>query len=168
MAHRSGKPAIILTEQHPGKDPMKTYHLDPEKFPRIRRNIILTYIFLSLLGLAIVYLYIGAPLFGSAWTLIPFVLVVFAAAGWYTLYERQKYWEQYELTLTPEDLKISAHKSPDIRISKDKITAVREVRQGLILSNPQKENWLLIPKDLPDNDYAAVKKILESWVSLTP
>jgi hypothetical protein len=146
---------------------MKTYHLDPEKFPRIRRNIILTYFFLSLVGLAIVYLYIGPPLFGSAWTLIPFVVVVFAGVGWYALRERRKYWETYELTVTLRGLKISAPKSPDINIGKEKISAVREVRQGLILSSREKENWLLIPKDLPDDDYAAVKNTLENWVGST-
>ena len=91
---------------------MKTYQLDQEKFPRIRRNIILSYIFLALVGLGVVYLYIREDLFGQAWTLIPFVCVVFAAGGWFALRQRRKYWEEFRLRIKDDALYFRAPESP--------------------------------------------------------
>jgi hypothetical protein len=142
---------------------MKTYHLDPQKFPKIRRNILLTYLVLWLVGLGVVYLSIGAPLFGSAWGLIPFTMLLFALAGWVALRERRKYWQAYTLRLDREKLIRSTPRSPEIQFTKKDVIRVREVRQGLIVSTQIKENALLIPKDLPGSDYNHLKKVLQSW-----
>ena len=144
---------------------MSTYKLDPEKFSRVRRNIILTYIALALVGLGVVYLYIREALFGEAWPLIPFVLLLFTAAGWFALRERRKYWEEFKLTVRDNTLFYKVPKAPEIRIKRSKITRVREVRNGLILSTLDRENMLLVPRDLPDEDYQAIKRRMDSWTN---
>jgi hypothetical protein len=40
---------------------------------------------------------------------------------------------------------------------------VKEVRHGLILSTPAKENTLLIPRELPDEEYQEIKRTLTRW-----
>ena len=142
---------------------MKTYKLDPEKFPRIRRNIILSYIFLAMACLGVVYLYIREALFGQAWTLIPFILLVFALACWYAIRQRRKYWEEFHLVLRADALTYQVHKSPEVRIKRSKVSGVKEIRQGLILSTPQRENRLVIPKALREEDYQEIKRTLEKW-----
>lgn len=143
---------------------MKTFKLDPDQFPRIRRNIILTYSILALAGLGVFYLYIREALFGQAWTLIPFVLLLFAIAGWFALRQRKQYWDAFEIKITEQALIRSAHKLPDLKINRSEITGVKEIRQGLILSTKTRENTLLIPKGLAEADYQALKQILERWV----
>ncbi len=142
---------------------MSTYQLDPEKFPRVRRNIILMYLALALVGLGVIYLTVGEALFGQAWTLIPFVGLVFAAAGWYALRQRRQYWQAYQLLVRDRTLIRRAHNVPELRIQRSHITGVREVRNGLILSTPKNENLLLIPRDLPEDDYQEIKRRMERW-----
>lgn len=143
---------------------MKTYRLDPNKFPRVRRNIILSYVFMALVGLGVVYLYVRDALFGQAWTLIPFVLLVFTGGAWFALRQRRKYWEEFQLRIQDDALYFRAPHVPEVRIQRRGITGVKEIRQGLILSTPARENTLLVPRDLPDEDYQAFKKIMEKWV----
>jgi hypothetical protein len=140
------------------------YKLDPAKFPRVRRNIILTYVLFALVGLGVVYLYLRQALFGQAWTLIPLVLLVFAVTGWYALTQRQKYWAEFELIIRDNTLIRRAHKAPELRIDRTNISGLREVRHGLILSTPDRKNLLLVPRDLRDGDYEAVKRTLGKWV----
>jgi len=142
---------------------LKTYKLDPEKFPRIRRNIILGYILLALAGLGVVYLYIREALFGPAWTLIPFILLMFAIACWYAIRQRRKYWEEFQLVVREDALTYQVHNSPEIRIKRSIVTGVKEFRQGLILSTSERENTLVIPKDLPEEEYSQIKHTLEKW-----
>lgn len=142
---------------------MNTYKLDPKKFPRIRRNIILTYIAMALIGLGVVYLYIREALFGQAWMLIPFILLLFFIAGWFALRQRRKYWEEFQLLVKDNLLVRRAHKSPELRIKRSELTGVKEVRHGLILSTPARKNMLLIPRDLPDDDYQEIKRTLKKW-----
>ena len=142
---------------------MKTFKLDPEKFPRIQRNIILSYVLLALAGLGVTYLYIREALFSQAWMLIPFILLVFAIACWYAIRQRRKYWEEFRLTFQEDALIYHVQKSKEVRIRRSKINGVKEVRQGLILSTSERENTLLIPKDLPENDLQEVKRTLEEW-----
>ena len=89
---------------------MKTYKLDPQKFPRIQRNLTLLYLALSLVCIGIGYLYIGPDLFKRAWGLIPFILIVFALTGWYAIRQRKKYWNTLQLTLKGDTLVKSAPK----------------------------------------------------------
>ena len=147
---------------------MKTYHLDPEKFPKVRRNIIITYIFLALAGLGVVYLNIRGALFGSAWPLFPFVLLLFAGVCLFAIRQRKKFWEEFELTFKADALYYSAPKAMQIKINKSAVTGVREVKEGLIISTKQKENTLLISKHLTDRDFQEVKRKLEKWSNPNP
>lgn len=143
---------------------MNIYQLDPHKFPRVRRNIILSYLAMALVGLGVVYINLGEALFGQAWTLIPFVLLLFTAAGWWALRQRRKYWEEFRLRINGDALFYRAPNIPEVRIKRENITGMREIRQGLVLATPGRENTLLVPRDLRDEDYQAIKRTMEKWV----
>lgn len=143
---------------------MKTFKLDPKKFPKVRRNIIITYAVLALIGLGMVWLYLRDLLFGSAWGLIPFVVLIFALAGWFALRERRRYWDEFQLEVEGDSLIRFAPKTMTVRLKRPGITGIREVSQGLIVSTESRKNMLLIPRQLADEDYQAVKRILDSWV----
>lgn len=136
---------------------VKTFHLDPKKFPQVRLNIILTYTVLAMAALGIFYFYLRGALFAQAWILIPAILVLFAAAGWYAVRQRRKYWDEFKLRITDRSLIRSVPNMPDMQVRFSDITGYREVSQGLILSTSVSENALLIPKALGDQNYQAVK-----------
>lgn len=143
---------------------MKVYQLDPRKFGRIRRNIILTYAFLALVALAVFYLYLRDALFGQAWMLIPFVLLLFAGACWLSIRDRKRYWDAFRISIQNDTLIYFVPKMPEVRLKRSDLTGVKPVRLGMILSTRFKENFLLIPKDLPDEDCAALWATLSRWV----
>lgn len=142
---------------------MKIYRLDPEKFPRVQRNTILTYFFLSLVGLGVFYLNIGNALFNQAWMLIPLVFFAFTLAGWLSLRDRRRYWDEFEIIIRDNALTRRAPKLPDYTIKKSAMRGFKEVRQGIIIATASSENTLIIPRDLPDNDYRKLKQTLENW-----
>lgn len=142
---------------------MKIYRLDPDKYRRVQRNTILTYFFLSLVGLGVFYLYIGNALFNQAWTLIPLVFFAFTLAGWLSLRDRRRYWDEFEIIIRDNALTRRAPKLPDYTIQKSAMRGFKEVRQGIIIATASSENSLLIPRDLPDNDYRKLKQTLENW-----
>ncbi len=142
---------------------MQTFKLDPNKFPKILRNIIITYVFLALAGLGMVWLTLRENLFTRAWGLIPFVVIIFALVGWFAIRERKRYWEDFRLEIDGDALTRSAYKTGTVKIKKSEITGFKEVRQGLIIAVRGKENALLIPRQLTDQDYQLVKGKLENW-----
>ncbi len=144
---------------------MQTFKLDPNKFPKILRNIIITYVFLALVGLGMVWLYLRENLFTRAWGLIPFVLIIFALVGWFAIRERKRYWEDFRLEIGGDAIERIAYKTGTLMIKKSEIMGLKEVRQGLIIAVRGKENALLIPRQLTDRDYQLVKRKLENWAN---
>jgi hypothetical protein len=140
-----------------------TYRLDPEKFPRVRRNILLTYGLLGLVGLGIGYLNLREALFGSAWPLIPFVLSTFFIVGVIAVRQRKKNWETFQIIISDNTLVYAVPKMREFALKRSEITGVRQVRQGLIVSTRLRKNALLISKDLRDADLLAIRRILEQW-----
>lgn len=144
---------------------MKKYHLDPEKISSVRRNTIILYTSMSLVILGVIYVYIRDALFGKAWALIPFTFLLFIGAGWLSMRDRKKYWKSFELIVQDNGLRRSAFRTPTVRLERARITKVREVKNGLIVSTRANKNALLIPKSLPDKDYQKIKRIVENWAS---
>jgi hypothetical protein len=144
---------------------LQTFKLDPNKFPKILRNIIITYVFLALVGLGMVWLYLRENLFTRAWGLIPFVLIIFALVGWFAIRERKRYWEDFRLEIDGDAIERIAYKTGTLMIKKSEIMGLKEVRQGLIIAVRGKENALLIPRQLTDRDYQLVKRKLENWAN---
>jgi hypothetical protein len=142
---------------------LKIYRLDPNKFQRIQRNTILLYFVLSLIGLGVFYINIGKALFNQAWMLIPLDFVAFALAGWISLRDRRRYWDEYQIIIRENTLIRQIPKTPDYTIKKSSIKDFKEVRRGMIIATKTSENALLIPRELPDNDYLAIKHLLENW-----
>jgi len=144
---------------------MKRYQLDPGKFPRVKRNLILTYILLALVGLLVVYLYIRDALFHQAWGVIVLVLLSFAAVGYYALRQQKRYWDDFALSFRDDTFTRTAPKTAELQIKKTNVTRVRMVKNGMIVSTKSNPNALLIPRALRDEDFIEITMMLEKWVS---
>ena len=142
---------------------MQSFHLDLEKYKKVRRHLVFTYVLLALVSLGIIYMYVGEQLFGSIWILIPLSLLAVGLLGHVGLTKRMKFWDGYELTLNDEGLTRTAPESTAIVVKKAEFTGVREIKEGLVLSTAENENALLVPRQLKDEDYQKLKGILESW-----
>lgn len=142
---------------------MQTFKLDLEKYKKVRRHLVFTYVLLALVSLGIIYMYVGEMLFGSVWILIPLSLIAVGLISHVGLTKRMKFWEGFELTLDNEGLTRTAPESNTIVVKKADFTGVREVKEGLILSTSENENAMLVPRQLVDEDYRTLKGILESW-----
>jgi hypothetical protein len=142
---------------------MQSFHLDLEKYKKGRRHLVFTYVLLALVSLGIIYMYVGEMLFGSVWILIPCSLLAVGLLGHVGLTKRMKFWDGFELTLDEEGLTRTAPDSKTIEVKKADFTGVREIKEGLVLSTAENENAMLVPRQLFDKDYQALKEILESW-----
>lgn len=142
---------------------MQSFHLDLEKYKKVRRHLVFTYVLLALVSLGIIYMYVGEMLFGSVWMLIPLSLLAVGLLGHVGLTKRMKFWEGFEMTLDDEGLSRIAPDSKVIEVKKADFTGLREIKEGLVLSTVENENALLVPRQLKDEDYQKLKAILESW-----
>ena len=142
---------------------MQSFHLDLEKYKKVRRHLVFTYVLLALVSLGIIYMYVGEMLFGTVWILIPCSLLAVGLLGHVGLTKRMKFWEGFELTLDDEGLTRTAPDSKDIEIKKTDFTGLREIKEGLVLSTAENDNALLVPRQLIDDDYQKLKGILEGW-----
>ena len=142
---------------------MQTFKLDLEKYKKVRRHLIFTYVLLALVSLGIIYMYVGEMLFGSIWILIPLSLLAVGLISHVGLTKRMKFWEGFELTLDDDGLTRTAPDSKTIEVKKGEFAGVREIKEGLVLSTIENENALLVPRQLKDEDYQVLKGILEGW-----
>jgi len=142
---------------------MQSFHLDLEKYKKVRRHLVFTYVLLALVSLGIIYMYVGEMLFGTVWILIPCSLLAVGLLGHVGLTKRMKFWEGFELTLDDEGLTRIAPDSKAIEVKKADFAGLREIKEGLVISTAENENALLVPRQLIDEDYQKLKGILESW-----
>ncbi len=142
---------------------MQTFRLDFEKYKKVRRHLVITYVLLALVALGIIYMYVGEQLFGSVWVLIPLSLLAVGLISHVGLTKRIKFWEGFEIALDDEGLIRTAPESKTIQVKKAEFAGAREIKEGLVLSTLENENAMLVPKQLRDEDYQELKAILESW-----
>jgi len=142
---------------------MQTFKLDLEKYKKVRRHLVFTYVLLALVSLGIIYMYVGEMLFGSVWILIPISLLAVGLLGHVGLTKRMKFWDGFELNLDDEGLTRTAPESKTIEVKKADFSGLREIKEGLVLGTTENENALLVPRQLKDEDYQALKEILKSW-----
>ena len=142
---------------------MQSFHLDLEKYKKVRRHLVFTYVLLALVSLGIIYMYVGELLLRSVWLLIPLSLLAVALLGYVGLTRRMKLWDGYELILSDEGLTRTAPDSRSFEVKKAEFTGVREIKEGLVLSTIENKNALLVPRQLKDEDFQKLKGILESW-----
>jgi hypothetical protein len=142
---------------------MQTFKLDLEKYKKVRRHLVFTYVLLALVSLGIIYMYVGEMLFGSVWILIPLALIAVGLISHVGLTKRMKFWDGFELTLDEKGLTRTAPESKTIEVKKADFAGLREIKEGLILATTENENAMLVPRQLRDEDYQTLKGILESW-----
>ena len=142
---------------------MQTFKLDFEKYKKVRRHLVFTYVLLALVALGIIYMYVGEMLFSSVWILIPLSLLAVGLIGHVGLSKRIKFWEGFAITVDDEGLTRTAPDSKTIQVKKAEFAGMREIKEGLVLSTLENENAMLAPRQLKDSDYQELKTILESW-----
>ncbi len=146
---------------------MKVYRLDPEKFSKARRSIILLYIITGIvLIIAAVWMnweQLSTSGFMSL-MIIPLIVVLFGFSAWRAIKQRQQHWQEYILQIDDDSIIQSQPRMPELRVKSSDITAVRETKFGLVLSTERYRNLFGISKDLRDEDYEDVKAKVMSWV----
>ncbi len=146
---------------------MKSYHLDPEKFNKEKRNItgIYGFIMFILTGIFVWMVWKKEINMSSLLILVAF-LAMLVHTAYRSVKQRKQFFEGYRLELDENKLSQSQPNFPELIINRDEIKSVLENRSGLIISTTKAPNVLGITKDLRDEDYQEIKKILLSWVSI--
>ncbi|MFH1446043.1 MAG: hypothetical protein ABIG43_01355 [Chloroflexota bacterium] len=147
---------------------MKTYKLDPEKFSKARRSIILLYILTGII-LIIAALWMNWKQLSTngimSLMVIPLIVVLFGFSAWRAVKQRQQHWQEYTLQIGDDSIVQNQPRMPDLHIKSSDITDVRETKFGLVLSTERYRNLFGISKDLRAEDYEEVKAKLMSWVA---
>ncbi len=146
---------------------MKIYRLDPEKFSKARRSIILLYIITGIILIIAAVWMNWEQLSTSGFMslmIIPFIVVLFGFSAWRAIKQRQQHWQEYTLQIDDNGIVQSQPRMPDLHVKSNDIIAARETKFGLVLSTKLHRNLFGISKDLRDEDYEEVKAKVMSWL----
>jgi len=144
---------------------MKAYYLDPKKFPKQKKNLILLYgstgIFLVI---ATIIMNRSGQLVGTQLFVLPLMLLFIAYSSYRAIKQRKQFWDEYKLEIGEKVLVQNQPRYPELRINSEDINSIVENKFGLVISTTKYNNLLGITKDLPDADYLEVKEILQDWL----
>lgn len=145
---------------------MKTYYLDPRKFPKQKKNLILLYgstgIFLVI---AAIIMNRSGQLVGTQLFVLPLMLLFIAYSTYRAIKQRKQFWDGYKLELGDNILIQNQPRYPELRINPEDMTSIVEKKFGLVISTSKYNNLLGITKDLSDADYQEIKEILYGWLA---
>ncbi|MCJ7694517.1 MAG: hypothetical protein MUO40_03740 [Anaerolineaceae bacterium] len=149
---------------------MKTYRLDQAKFTQTKKSIILLYGITGVLMIIVAVWMnweriVEKDLFSII--VVPLLLGLLVYSALRAIKQRKEYWDDYKLEIDENGLTQTQPRFPDLHISNDEITNLREGKFGLIISSEKYRDLLGVTKNLGDENYQEVKTILESWLSVS-
>lgn len=145
---------------------MKLYGLDKTKLNIEINSIIRIYGFVIL---ALVLLFIFLVTQGNVNPISFLLMVVMPVLVIYTanrsINQRKQLYEGYQLELDDQTLKRIQPGFEDLIIHRAEVKSVAESPLGLIVTTEKSANLLAVARELSDQDYNEIKKILSGWVS---
>jgi hypothetical protein len=145
---------------------MKTYRLDPAKFPQQKNTILKVYgiTFLVLVAISVALNW-GQETMRSLLWMIPLIAILFFYSGNRAYKQRKELWENYSLELYDDHLIQNQPRYPELRLNKSDLLSATEKKYGMLISAKQGKDILVITNFLPDEDYQEVVQTLKGWIA---
>lgn len=145
---------------------MSVYQLDPNKVKKQLRNITMLYSAVSFVFILLFVLFVvikGFDLSLFLFLLVLLGLMVYTASR--SIKQRKQFFLGYKLEVGEDSLSQSQVGYKDLIIQKQELDSILESKFGMILSTKSTRHILGITKNLSDQDYQQVRKILFDWLS---
>lgn len=144
----------------------KKYRLSQSKFPAaMRRNLA----WFAVVGFpCFILLLLGTQEIDTLPRVIAIITILSVLGfGAYRGYKTQSaVWESIVIEVGEDFIARSQIRIPEVRITKDEVISIVEIRQGLCIKTNHKNRSLCIPMELSDEDYAEIMAHLSSWTHL--
>jgi len=144
----------------------KNYFLDPKKFGKQTRNIILLYTITGIIALIVIF--VLQHVTGTndpAWLAIISIPVLLVFIGWRSIRMRKDLWENYILTLEDDVFIQNQPNYPETRVAMSSILSSEETKEGLYLSSRQGTRIFGIPPQLRDEDYEELSQYVKETLA---
>ncbi len=145
---------------------MSVYQLDPNKVKKQLRNITMLYSAVSFVFILLFVLFVvikGFDLSLFLFLLVLLGLMVYTASR--SIKQRKQFFLGYKLEVGEDSLSQSQVGYKDLIIQKQELDSILESKFGMILSTKSARHILGITKNLSDQDYQQVRKVLFDWLS---
>ena len=145
---------------------MSVYQLDPNKVKKQLRNITMLYSAVSFVFILLFVLFVvikGFDLSLFLFLMVLLGLMVYTAMR--SIKQRKRFFLGYKLEVGEDSLSQSQVGYKDLIIQKEELDSILESKFGMILSTKSARHILGITKNLSDQDYQQVRKVLFDWLS---
>jgi len=145
---------------------MSVYQLDPNKVKKQLRNITMLYSAVSFVFILLFVLFVvikGFDLSLFLFLMVLLGLMVYTASR--SIKQRKQFFLGYKLEVGEDSLSQSQVGYKDLIIQKQELDSILESKFGMILSTKSARHILGITKNLSDQDYQQVRKVLFDWLS---
>jgi len=146
---------------------MKTYQFDPEKFKKQTKILVLMYAIPLVLMLVLVFfLNRNRPeMLKQTIILVVLMIAFYAYMGFKRYKQNAQLWKEYSLTVDDDGVSQTQPNYPEVRIKKEEIKSIEEVKNGFYVQTYSQGRVLGISKELPDADYEELKQIFSNWAA---
>lgn len=145
---------------------MSVFQLDPVKIKKQLRNIVILYSAVSFVFILLFVLFVvikGFDLSLFLFLMVLLGLMVYTAMR--SIKQRKRFFLGYKLEVGEDSLSQSQVGYKDLIIQKQELDSILESKFGMILSTKSARHILGITKNLSDQDYQQVRKVLFDWLS---
>jgi len=145
---------------------MSVFQLDPVKIKKQLRNIVILYSAVSFVFILLFVLFVvikGFDLSLFLFLMVLLGLMVYTAMR--SIKQRKQFFLGYKLEVGEDSLSQSQVGYKDLIIQKQELDSILESKFGMILSTKSARHILGITKNLSDQDYQQVRKVLFDWLS---
>jgi len=145
---------------------MSVFQLDPVKIKKQLRNIVILYSAVSFVFILLFVLFVvikGFDLSLFLFLMVLLGLMVYTAMR--SIKQRKRFFLGYKLEVGEDSLSQSQVGYKDLIIQKEELDSILESKFGMILSTKSARHILGITKNLSDQDYQQVRKVLFDWLS---
>jgi len=145
---------------------MSVFQLDPVKVKKQLRNIVILYSAVSFVFILLFVLFVvikGFDLSLFLFLMVLLGLMVYTAMR--SIKQRKRFFLGYKLEVGEDSLSQSQVGYKDLIIQKQELDSILESKFGMILSTKSARHILGITKNLSDQDYQQVRKVLFDWLS---
>ena len=145
---------------------MRTYSLDPQKFGKVRRDIMILFAVIGIVAIGFGLWTTRSQLQGYGLLgliVVPVLIVILIIGAMNTIKQKKAYWGAFRIEMGEDYVIRQEPGLPGKRIQRSEVTSIQETPAGFVLSSAHNATSVIIPKDLGAADFAEIKASVSTW-----